>query len=131
MSARPTIPPSLLVEVERQRAAEILDHERRIEKLRAIPLEEWTFDFSDATQRFPQAVGAAVRLDGESVSFQYRCRHDNLERVVFRPYPSKYEGAWRIEVVFTRNNTCSGKEWYVTEEALFRAWNDAALMGFR
>lgn len=118
--SRTELPTSLLKDVERQRATEIGNLERRIEALRALPPEEWLFYFNDASPSFHQAVRTAVRLDRSG-----ECTVRNLERVLFRPNPCKGDGSWRVEVVFTRHGPYSGQEWYVTREELFRAWEDS------
>src|SRR5271154_5709167 len=61
-----------------------------------------------------------------SLSARWRASEaSNLSRITFRPYPSKYEGAWRIEVSFKRNGPCAGSEWYEPAEKLWEAWEKA------
>ena len=42
-----------------------------------------------------------------------------VRSVTFRPYPSKYDGAWRVEVCLVGHPQCGGLEFYVSEEKLF------------
>jgi len=116
------LPTSLFKEVERQRATEISNLERRIEKLRALPPSEWEFYFNEehTSASLRLAISTTVRLDRSG-----GCTVRNLERVVFKPDPCKAAGAWLVRVSFTRDGSCAGRGWYVTRAELSRAWEDS------
>ena len=86
---------------------------------------EWPFevecaDDAEPSDVFKRAARVAVALDDRR-----ECAVHNLKQIRFRPYDCKYEGAWRVEVGFRPHGPWSGKEWYVSSEQLFAAWEKA------
>lgn len=117
------MPEDFAAESDRQRidAADALRKEA--DGYLAKGTHEWALEFDvehSSREMFVRAVRVASRLDD-----LLECTAGNVERVVFRPYPSKHDGAWRIEILFNRVGPWAGKEWYVSEEQLWAAWEKA------
>jgi|HubBroStandDraft_1064217.scaffolds.fasta_scaffold23183_7 hypothetical protein len=121
---RATMPESLAELAAIQRSSAIRARNAEIVDLCATRSENWTFSFTQETplSDFRQAATVATLLDERE-----ECSAENLDRVTFRPAPFKHDGAWLIEVVFRvpKPWPWASKEWYVSEEALFHAWEAA------
>lgn len=111
------MPEDFIAESNRQKEYVIKGLYEQISQYNGMTPNDWPVTFTEnlsSPRDFKRAVLIACALDD-----QFDCKLDNLESVRFRPYPSKYEGAWRIEVSFNRKGPYSGKEWYVNKENLW------------
>ncbi len=114
------MPADFVTESDTQRRESADALQRRAIEYLAQQAYDWPAIFdadNDPRSMFGRAASVASALDD-----QHDCTPRNLERVTFRPYPNKHQGAWRIEVSFKRHGPCSGKEWYVSEDQLWGAW---------
>ena len=127
------IPKSFIQESDTQRAEEVAELKVRVAECVAGCAADWPILFRAESyenpepprpEMFVRAARTVVALDDEHL-----CTTSNLSRITFRPYPSKYEGAWRIEVSFKRNGPCAGSEWYEPAEKLWEAWEKAVACG--
>jgi hypothetical protein len=122
-----TMPNSFRQESDTQRAEAVAALEARAVELAAKQADDWAVSFfsgesyGDAESPRPEMFARAARV-AVALCDTRDFTASNLSRVTFRPYPNKYEGAWRIEVSFNRGGPCAGSEWYVSAEKLWEAW---------
>ena len=117
-----TMPSSFIAASDMHRLARIRELEQEAARCAATRASDWPVTFKGGEAAFDQAIKTAVALDTSS-----RSTVETLESVTFRPYPSKSEGAWRVEVEFKRGQGMfAGAEWYVSQEQLWATWEASA-----
>lgn len=124
------MPWSLQMESLHQRRDAIATLRKQIEELETARTGELVIEFRmgeypdykpERPEAYAQACRTVAALDNRGVPAE------GIGSVTFRPYPSKYEGAWRIEVGYRRGygGIACGAEWYVSDDALWKAWEEA------
>ena len=112
------IPDSFIRESDLKRIEEACELERRAINLLARDAASYSvfFRFDDGRpEAFAHAARVAVALDREKSG---HCTMDNLEAVSFQPVYG--DGKWRI---FNRGGPFAGKEWDLSAETLWKAWD--------
>jgi hypothetical protein len=121
------IPQSFWTESFHQRRETIAALRKRIEELEDARVDEVALEFRhDGEIPRPEIYAQACRT---VAILSDRVPAEGIGSVTFRPYPSKYEGAWRIEVGYRRGygGIACGAEWYVSDEVLWKAWEEAGI----
>jgi hypothetical protein len=124
------MPVSLRLASDRIRNQEADELVKRAEYVRSLSADDYAVSFeavdpedtcSNPTcsqEVFDRAARVAAKLRNHSAS--------SIRSVRFEPYPSKSDGYWRISVSFKRSESYpyTGAEWYVSDEELWKAWEE-------
>jgi hypothetical protein len=105
----------LRLEQFRQRYTSFFSLVRHVCQRLVEPISLETIEFYEGDPRLSKAATIVEALPGS------RYAASSIRNVTFRPYPSKCEGAWRVEVGF-HLGLGGGVEFYVDENDFVHLW---------